>query len=197
MSSAQHEMQQLAERLYEFDTLGATEIHRAPHFPDGVSCDIGESRLWFGISVVYNDTLYYKEFGKPATYQPNFDPEFYAGLVSGLVGDSTTKALQFLFYCTAAASGLDAYVYLGTFENLDWFTTEPAESIKAEYGHDEAVWLYECPDGDALVLKFKAPEHAIAYKAAFQTALNNGYGPDEVVRDVRVCLQILNELSTH
>lgn len=44
-------------------------------------------------------------------------------------------------------------------------------------------------------LKFKAPEHAIAYKTAFQTALERGFDPEEGARDVITCLQILNELS--
>lgn len=197
MSSEQYEMKHLAERLYEFDTLGVTEIHRAPHFPDGVVFDIGESRRWFGISVVYNDTLYYKEFVVQANDQPEFNPELYVGLVSDLVGESPTKALQFVFYCTAAASSMDAYVYLNTFENLDWFTTAPAESIKAEYGHAEEVLLYEYSGGDSLALKFKAPEHALAYQTAFQTALEHGFTPEDVTRDVSTCLRILNELSLH
>lgn len=195
MNIEQPEMKNLAERLCEFDTMGVTEIHRGKSLPDEVVFDIGESRRLLGITVIHNRTLYYKEFGKPVQYQSDFDPGFYAGLVSDLVGDSTTKALRFLFYCTAAASGMDAQVYLDTFKNLDWFAMGPAESIKAKYGHDEAALLREYQDGDKLVLKFQAPEHAIAYETAFETALDNGYEPDEVVRDVSVCLQILNELS--
>lgn len=194
MNLEQSEMKHLSERLCEFDMMGVTEIYRGKRLPDEVDFDICESRRWLGISVVHNGTLYYKKFDEPANHQPDFDPEFYAGLVSDLVGDSTTKALMFLFYCTAASSGMDAYVYMDTFENLDWFTTDPAESIKAEYAHDETVWLYGYED-DALFLKFKAPEHVIAYQMAFQTALDNGYDPDEVVRDVSVCLRMLNELS--
>lgn len=190
-------MKHLAERLCEFDTIGVTEIHRGTRLPDEVGFDVGESRRWLGITVIRNGTLYYKEFVEPAKDQQEFDPEFYADLVADLVGDSTTKALQFLFYCTAAVSGMDARVYLDTFENLDWFTTGLAESLKDEYGHDEEAALYEYQDGDALVLKFKAPKHVIAYQTAFQTALNHGYAPDAVAREVDVCLQILNELSPH
>ena len=78
-----------------------TEIHRGKSLPDEVAFDVGESLRWFGITVVCNGTLYYKEFGEPAKYRPDFAPAFYAGLVSDLVGDSTTKALEFLFHMGA------------------------------------------------------------------------------------------------
>lgn len=189
------ELEVFANKVQEYDTLGITDITRVRGMSDGVTIMVGAGSLWFSIEVVIHGIMYTKQYGDPTEHKPGFDAKSLAAKAAEIIDGSTTKALELLFYCTAAASSLSAQVYRITYENLDWYDAESAGFRVGDDAAASVVVLYDYVGGTDLVLCFKAPEYAAAFYRVFHQAVANGHDPDDITQDLIQCLDMLNELG--
>lgn len=189
------ELEVFAQEALKYDTLGITEICRVRGTPDGIAITVGANSLWFSIEVVHRGVMYTKQYGEPTEHRPGFDAQSWADKAAEIIDGSTTKALELLFYCTAAASSLSAQVYQTTYENLSWYRAEFGEYGAGADAGESVVVLYDYVGATNLVLHFKEPTYAEAFDQAFRRAVEHGHDPDDITQDLIQCLDILDELG--
>lgn len=187
------ELDVFAQGILKFDTMGVTEIYDASHMPDSVDIVVGARDNWFRIEVIRRGILYYKQFGEAYTAQPDFDAQAWSDQAEEIIQGSTARALALLFYCTAAASSLNAQVYQIVYENIDWYEAKYGAPPVADPDDKSLVSLFDTTNKAYLLLQFKEPKYAATFNMVVERAVGHGHDLDDVIQDLIMCLDMLDQ----
>lgn len=187
------EFEVFAQGILKFDTLGVTEVFGAGRMPDGVDITVGADNRWCSIEVIRRGILYSKQFGEADKAQPDFDAQSWADRAKEIIDGSTALALMLLFHCTAASGSLHAQVYQIVYENIVWYEAKYGAPPMADPHDKSIVSLFDTTNEAYLLLKFREPKHASTFNMAVQRAVEHGHDLNDVIQDLRLCLDMLDQ----